>query len=250
MTKSHKGRPGVMQVDPGSGSVAARGAMPPHLSAARKGGRLRINAIYQTLRDRICFFEYPPGMVLKEIALAEEFGVSRTPIRQILQKLESERLVEIRDGVGTLVTGVDFKRLKDVYDLRLRIAEMIGEFFLRPALPKAIEDIGALIARAQQLREAPDIRTFWVVENDRHRLLNGLIANEPLRELHDTLYMQTARVWYEIVEAVWPEALDALHAELEEIQSVLVVGDARALGYVSRKYITDSMTRLSRHFGP
>jgi len=219
-------------------------------SPTRKGGRSRINAIYQALRDRICFFEYPPGTVLKEIGLAEEFGVSRTPIRQILQRLEAERLVEIRDGVGTIVTGVDFKRLRDVYDLRLRISEMIGDFFVKSALPQAIDDIGRLIARARQLRQEPDIRIFWSVENDRHRLLNGLIGNEPLREMHDTLYMQTARLWYDIVEAVWPEALDALDAELLEIQRALTLGDARAIGYASRNYLAYSMTRLSRHFGP
>jgi DNA-binding GntR family transcriptional regulator len=229
---------------------SAGAALPTEGSPARKGGRSRINAIYQSLRDRICFFEYPPGTLLKEIGLAEEFGVSRTPIRQILQRLEAERLVEIRDGVGTIVTGVDFKRLRDVYELRLRISEMIGDFFRKAALPQALEDIGDLITRARQLRDNPDIRTFWSVENDRHRLLNALISNEPLREMHDTLYMQTARVWYDIVEAVWPEALDALDAELEEIQRALTLGDARAVGYAARNYIAYSMTRLSRHFGP
>lgn len=216
----------------------------------RKGGRSRINTIYQTIRDRICFFEYPPSMVLKEMALAEEFGVSRTPIRQILQRLEAERLVEIRDGVGTIVTGVDFKRLRDVYELRLRIGDMMADFIQRSSLPKAVDEIGVLIARSRELREAPDIRTFWTVENDRHRLLNGLIVNEPLRELHDSLYMQTARVWYDIVESVWPEALDSLCTELDELQRALTLGDLRAIGSTSRNYIVYSMTRLSKHFGP
>lgn len=222
----------------------------PKALSPRKGGRSRISAIYQTIRDRICFFEYPPSTVLKEVELANEFSVSRTPIRQILQRLEAERLVETRDGVGTIVTGADFKRLRDVYELRLGISEIMPNFIDRASVPKAVEDIKALIARAQELNDAPDIRSFWAVENDRHRLLNRLIGNEPLRELHDSLYMQTARVWYDIVESVWSEALASLRAELEELQRALNFGDLHAIGCTSRNYIVYSMTRLSKHFSP
>jgi DNA-binding GntR family transcriptional regulator len=222
----------------------------PKTPPTRKGGRSRINAIYQTIRDRICFFEYPPATVLKEIALAKEFGVSRTPIRQILQRLEAERLVETRDGVGTIVTGADFKRLRDVYELRLGISEIMPDFIDRSSIPQAVEGIKALIDRAQKLNGAPDIRAFWTVENDRHRLLNGLIGNEPLRELHDSLYMQTARIWFDIVESVWPEALESLRAELQELQRALILGDLRAIGWTSRNYIVYSMARLSKHFSP
>lgn len=219
-------------------------------AAGRKGGRSRINMIYQSIRDRICFFEYPPATVLKEIALAEEFGVSRTPIRQILQRLEAERLVEIRDGVGTIVTGVDFKRLREVYELRLRITDIIPEFIQKAAVPKAAEDMQTLILRCKQLQETPDIRTFWTIENDRHRVLNRLICNEPLRELHDSLYMQTARVWYDIVESVWLEALDSLNSELRELLRAMTLGDMRAIASTSRNNIVYSMAQLSRHFDP
>lgn len=222
----------------------------PENAASRKGGRSRINTIYNTIRDRICFFEYPPTTVIKEVILAEEFGVSRTPIRQILQRLEAEKLVEIRDGVGTIVTGVDFKRLRDVYELRLRISDIMADFLQKAAIAKAAEDITTLIGRCQELQQAPAIRTFWIVENDRHHLLNGLIGNEPLRELHDSLYMQTARVWYDLVEQVWPEAINSLFAELSELERALTLGDQRAIASTSRNNIVYSLSRLSQHFGP
>ena len=139
------------------------------------------------------FFDYPPQTVLKEALLAQEFGVSRTPIRQILQMLESERLVEIRDGVGTIVTGIDFRRLRDVYDLRLRITALLGDFIDMQRAKEAAIEIEDLIARAEQLENISELRAFWVVESDRHRLINSLIDNEPLREIHDSLYMQTSR---------------------------------------------------------
>lgn len=230
-------------------SVEGEEAVVPE-SPSRKGGRTRINSIYQCLRDRICFFEYPPNTVLREASLAQEFGVSRTPIRQILQMLESERLVEIRDGVGTIVTGVDFRRLRDVYDLRLRITELMGDFISRARAREAALEIEDLIERVERLKREPDLRAFWVVESDRHRLINSLIANEPLREIHDSLYMQTSRVWYDIVESMWADALEALLAELQELRRALNVGDLPSIGFASRNYVAYSMARLSKHFDP
>lgn len=222
------------------------GSHPPF----KKVGRSRINTIYQAIRDRICFFECPPGTVLREGALAEEFGVSRTPIRQILQRLESEKLVEIRDGVGTIVTGVDFRRLRDVYDLRLKITALIGEMGRKGVSLAAVEEVHTLISRAEKLRADPDIHAFWAIESDRHRLINSLIVNEPFREIHDSLYTQTARVWYDIVESVWTEAHAALTAELNELERALSSGDLTAVAYTSRNYIAYSMARLARHFDP
>ena len=164
--------------------------------------------------------------------------------------LESERLVEIRDGVGTIVTGVDFRRLRGVYDLRLRITELIGDFIDRYRARDALSEITGLIERAEALKVRPDIRSYWVLESDRHRLINSLIANEPLREIHDSLYMQTSRAWYDISESVWPEALEALFAELVELRRALDVGDLPSIGFASRNYVAYSMTRLSRYFDP
>lgn len=72
------------------------------------------------LRQRICMMQsVSEEMILHEGALASEFGVSRTPIRQVLQKLAHERLVETRSGVGTIVSPLDpDKRDRDVQVLR------------------------------------------------------------------------------------------------------------------------------------
>jgi len=222
---------------------------PVTILPGRKGGRSRLSGIYQVLRDRICFFDCPPGTLLREEQLAREFGVSRTPIRQILQRLEFERLVEIRDGIGTEVTGVDFESLREVYELRLRITELIGDFSPNPFPPAADAGIEALIVRALKQPAKRDVREFWRIESDRHRFINNLIGNEALKELHDRLYMQTSRVWYGIVETIWGEALEALTEELLELRRAVLARDMRAVGLVSRNYVSYSLARFTRYFG-
>jgi DNA-binding transcriptional regulator YhcF (GntR family) len=86
------------------------------------GARERFERIYGTIRDRICLLEYEPGTRLAEEDLAREFGVSRTPIRRVLSRLESEGLVESRHGVGTFVTDVDIDNLAQVFQLRMELA--------------------------------------------------------------------------------------------------------------------------------
>ena len=61
----------------------------------------------QELRFRICTTHPDTPMMLHEGKLAQEFGVSRTPIRQVLQRLSFEHLLETRSGVGTVVSTLD-----------------------------------------------------------------------------------------------------------------------------------------------
>src|SRR5438045_8251938 len=89
--------------------------------------RERFERIYRTIRDRICLIEYEPGRRLAEEDLAREFGVSRTPVRRVLARLESEGLLESRHGVGTFVIDVDLDALLPVYQLRMELAGLMGK---------------------------------------------------------------------------------------------------------------------------
>lgn len=67
----------------------------------------RSGEILDELRKRICLWTDGERLVLRETALAEEFNVSRTPIRQILQELAVEGMVEVQPGVGSVATALE-----------------------------------------------------------------------------------------------------------------------------------------------
>lgn len=69
--------------------------------------RSKVDLALDTLRQRICLADPTKELLLHEGALATEFGMSRTPIRQVLQRLSYERLVETKSGVGTVTTPMD-----------------------------------------------------------------------------------------------------------------------------------------------
>src|ERR1043166_6774981 len=77
-------------------------------------------AIYAALRAKILDGTLQPGARLREIPLAEEFGVSRTPVREALMRLESDGLAR-RDGRSLVVHAVSAEELIQVYDLRITL---------------------------------------------------------------------------------------------------------------------------------
>lgn len=97
--------------------------------------------IYQLIRQSIIDFDLFPGSRITETELADQFNVSRTPIREALQRLEVEGLVNIRAKQGCFIRPVDTETISNYYDVRIAIEAMAIELACKH-MPK--EDIQAL----------------------------------------------------------------------------------------------------------
>lgn len=207
--------------------------------------------IYNVIRDRICLLEYPPGVVLSENALAEEFGVSRTPIRRVLQHLEFEGLVASKRGVGTMVTTIDLKSLKEVYALRMKLHEITGE--LSPVVHVSDEDITVLenvLEQCEELRDERDPKRLANLYNVFQEQMIRHINNKPLRNISDQLYYQTVRVWLQILPDMdWREEVDAICDEIARVIEALRVGDMQTVGLVRRDHLFTMLGRIKRYLG-
>ena len=76
--------------------------------------------VFEKLEDDIVYGVYKRGEILTELKLAEALGVSRTPIREALRRLEQERMIE-DSGKGSIVLGITKEDLLDIMDIRIRI---------------------------------------------------------------------------------------------------------------------------------
>ena len=218
------------------------------LAREDESGSARFERIYGDLRDRICLLDYPPGSVLSEVALAREFGVSRTPIRRVFHRLEFMGLVQIRNGVGTIVTDIDLKTFKETYDLRKRLAEMMGELSPVEITPKHISRIDQLIARAKTIEtQRGNYGELALIANDTQRLLSDLTGNTPLREIIELLYYRVARIWFTLLPQFgWDEAISGHLNELQEIRSGMVKNDIRAVGQIRGRDLQRMLNSLGR----
>lgn len=207
----------------------------------------RFARIYHALRDRICLLEYPPGSRLSEEEIAHEFAVSRTPVRRVLARLESEGLVEARHGVGTMVTSVDIAGLEQVFQLRMELAVLIGRLSPRPGGAEQLARIESLLRRSQALStKAPlDAKGFARLNADFFYELSAMTGNAPLQEISERLYFQTFRIWLQSVPRLnLADEAAIFQREVADILDALRIGDLEAVGHIRRSHISMSFRRI------
>lgn len=210
--------------------------------------RERSERIYLILRDRICLLEYPPGSHLSEEELAQEFEISRTPVRRVLARLEAEGLVQSVHGVGTIVTDVDIEELQQVYHLRLELAELIGKLSPVPRTAEDLDRIRALISRCDAAIRNPDQQAFLRLNMDFFYELTAMTGNQPLREISERLYFQVARVVLKMMPQLGlVEEFTAFRREMMEILAAAEIGDLESIGHIRRAHISMSYRRMMLH---
>ena len=132
----------------------------------RKNGKTNLTTqAYDIIKNSICENSIEAGALISETGLAEEFGMSRTPIREALKLLEKEGLVEIRTGIGAIVKDLTTKQIKDLYEVR-RLIETAAARNAVNSFPQ--EEISNIRERIIDLKE---------------RFINGELSNVEFTEL-------------------------------------------------------------------
>ena len=158
-----------------------------------KGGK---TALYETLKHQILTLELPPDHDLDEVRLSEEYGISRTPVRDVFRQLAGEGYLEIRENRGARVIPMNHATLRDFF----LVAPMIYEAVSR----LAVQNFKA--AQMLQLRECQErFRAAiarrdpeaMVVENTRFHAIIGEMANSAyLKPTLSRLLIDHARIGY------------------------------------------------------
>lgn len=204
--------------------------------------------IHAELRERIILLDLPPGSRLREEELAERFGVSRTPIRQVLDRLEFEGLVEQGDGRGARVSTLDLKELRDIWAMRLRIAEMVKEFIRLPKDEEILQQLGEIRRQLAELKETKDIRELGALYNRYHEAMLTLVGNAALVRMYDLLYVQTARVWMQFLPEMDIEReIDVMAEEVGETMAALAEGSVAEVAEVRAEHMRRLLDRFNQH---
>lgn len=174
---------------------------------------------YYAIRELIVTLELAPGSIVSERELQERLGLGRTPVREALQRLESERLVEVYARRGIFVSPVNVLDLGVLAEVRA----VLEGFAARLAVERSTEadraQTIALIAELEGLRTPADERHLIDLDQRVHRHVYRCTHNAFLETTLDGYYVLTLRIWFLALNRV-TRLDDAVREHLELLEAI------------------------------
>lgn len=151
------------------------------------------DVVFQTLRQAILRGELEPGERLMEIHLANRLGVSRTPIREAIRKLELEGLVLMIPRKGAEVAEITEKSLRDVLEVRRALEELAVELACEKITPEQIQELRDAAASFRDSLQEGDITRIAEADVKFHDVIYLATDNQKLIQLLNNLREQMYR---------------------------------------------------------
>jgi DNA-binding GntR family transcriptional regulator len=190
---------------------------------------------YAALRDRlraeILSGKLPAGARLTTASLVERFGVSQMPVREALQSLEGEGLIEIAPHKGAAVLPLDVSRVRNIYDLRGALEALLIRLAVPNLSNRAMSQAAALHDRMKAEAASGDPAELFSLDQQFHQLLYRHADNAEafnlynryaslLGTLHETYGFSKARVGQMVDEH--QEILDSLRSQDERRLATII----------------------------
>lgn len=159
--------------------------------------------VFEKLENDIITGVYPRGEILTELKLVEQLGVSRTPIREALRRLEQERLIA-ESGKGSVVLGITVEDLMDIMEIRQRIEGIAVAYATRNMTPQGLEE----------LRRISELQDFYFTKKDLEHL------RQMDDQFHNAIYELCGRT-------VFHDTLQPLHRKTQRYRRLSISNDTR-----------------------
>ncbi len=176
--------------------------------------RQAIPALHAYLRECVLDGTLTPGTKLSQVALADQLGVSRTPLREVLRMLQEEGLVEIEPNQRTRVAGLDPVELDDVYASRILLETLALSMTVDEFTPARQREARQLLSAMRRAAKTGDFPAWFEAHAGFHRLLTagaGAALQRQLTAFADRT-IRYIRIYQLSDPASWQSAGDAEHA--------------------------------------
>ncbi len=156
---------------------------------------LRVQA-YQWLKKKIITLEYAMGSHLVENDLCRELGMGRTPVREAVQQLASEGLVNILPRKGCFVSNINLWEFENLLDARIMLETHVVRRLAGIINSEQIAKLRALFDDVPALIKRRDIDALLTIEREFHQGLVTLLDNPYLDAIAENVYDLVTRTWY------------------------------------------------------
>lgn len=202
------------------------------------------DVVFQTLRQAILKGELQPGERLMEIKLAERLGVSRTPIREAIRKLELEGLVVMVPRKGAAVANITEKDTTNVLEVR-RVLEMFAaEVACERITPEQLEQLKEAGRAFEASKGSMDLIRIAETDMEFHEIIYEATHNERLVQMLNNLRENMYR--YRIEYLKDPNYYDGLVREHQEIFEAISSGNKETARACMEAHINNQQLAVIR----
>lgn len=156
-----------------------------------KGGK---TALYETLKRNILTLELSPDLALDEVSLSEEYGISRTPVRDVLRQLAGEGYVDIRENRGARVIPMSLATLRDFFLVAPIIYEAVGRLAVQNFRPVQLSQLKECQERFRSAMKARQSETLTLENNRFHEIIGEMANSSFLKPSLGKLLIDHARI--------------------------------------------------------
>ncbi len=148
--------------------------------------------VFHKLRDDILNGKYKENDELREVAIGEELGVSRTPVREAFRQLELEGLIRIVPNKGAYVTGITSKDVADIYMIRALLEGLCAKWATEHISEEQMQEMEENVYLAEFHGEKGHAEQIATLDNRFHEILyeacNSKMLEHTLKDFHQYVY--------------------------------------------------------------
>jgi DNA-binding GntR family transcriptional regulator len=207
-----------------------------HPSNAHQNGGLRRDIAYLRIREALQNADLEPGEMLSEVQLSRVLGISRTPIREALQRLEKEGLVEMVPGRAVTVASRSVKDVLDVLHIRMMLEPELARLVAENATAHHIDNLQVAISQMETAVREDNYAAWSKADSVFHDVMREACPNRLLGEL---IVQMRNRVHHlaNTDSKHNPARLAACTVEHREIVDTIATRNAEAAEQVMRAHI-------------
>lgn len=197
--------------------------------------------VFEKLEEDIITGVYPRGEILTELKLVEELGVSRTPIREALRRLEQERLIA-ESGKGSVVLGITLEDLVDIMDIRQRIEGLAAYYASQNLTDEGREELKHISELQDFYYSKQDIDNLRKMDDKFHDIIYQLCNRPVLRDTLVPLHRKSQR--YRRISIEDKTRLSKSIQEHKAICNAILSGDAELASQLITEHIASAKLNM------
>lgn len=161
---------------------------------------MKKNEVYEKLRFEIITNDSAPGEILKEKDLMDRLSIGRSPLREVLLRLQEENLIKPLPRLGYMITTLDILDVRELVELRRELEGFAGALAARRITTRQLTQMRTMIQDAET--EASDNQTFTSIaeyfDTRFHELLYQATGNQKLVKVLQDLHINMLRIWFHV----------------------------------------------------